>query len=107
MTTASPAPVVRSRLSSSLIAERDVFEQDIINNNTAIARWAVSPRWNWRELRAARIVKRRFEREVTLLGIEIDIALERETRNMEWLGSLSQEELRARIDLAWGAVYSQ
>ena len=73
----------------------------------------------------ARIVKRSFERSLILLGIETDLALEREIQNIEWLMSLSQvssssliepstdelmssqEELRARIDLAWRTVYSR
>ncbi|KAI4934859.1 hypothetical protein J4E85_002720 [Alternaria conjuncta] len=107
MTTTAPAPIVRPRLSSTLFAERDELERDIRNNDAKIARLAVSPRWNWLELRTARIVKRSFERSLILLGIEIDLALEREVQNMEWLMSLSQEEVRARIDLAWRTVYSR
>ncbi|KAH6883337.1 hypothetical protein BKA58DRAFT_397535 [Alternaria rosae] len=95
MTTASPAP------SSALVSPPRSLRSMTSLSKTSSTTTRPSPRWNWRELRAARIVKRRFEREVILLGIEIDIALERETRNMEWLGSLSQEELRARIYLAW------
>ncbi|CAG5164036.1 uncharacterized protein ALTATR162_LOCUS6599 [Alternaria atra] len=83
-------PTSRPRFASTLIAERDSLEQDIRNNNAAIARWAVMPRWNWRELRAARILQRRLDREVILLTIDIDIALTREADNMEWLLSLSQ-----------------
>ena len=125
MTTTAPAPIVRPRLSSTLFAERDELERDIRNNDAKIARLAVSPRWNWLELRTARIVKRSFERSLILLGIEIDLALEREVQNIEWLMSLSQvssssliapstselissqEEVRARIDLAWRTVYSR
>ncbi|CAN9188322.1 unnamed protein product [Alternaria sp. RS040] len=98
------APLPHPRIASTLIAERDVLEQDIRNNNAAIEQWAVLPRWNWQELRAARILARRLEREVILLTIEIDIALTREVANMEWLMSLSQEELRTRLRLAWRAV---
>jgi hypothetical protein len=82
--------ISRPRFSGKLIAERDALEQDILNNNAAIARWAVSPRWNWRELEAARVVQRRFECEVILLTIEIDIALERELNNLTWLMAQSQ-----------------
>jgi hypothetical protein len=83
-------PASRPRFASTLIAERDNLEQDIRDNNAAIARWGVMPRWNWRELRAAGVLQRRLEREVILLTIEIDIALTREADNMEWLMSLSQ-----------------
>ena len=119
------APLSRPRIASTLIAERDGLEQDIRNNNAAIEQWAVLPRWNWQELRAARILGRRLEREVILPTIEIDIALMREVANMEWLMSLSQvssrmpvdfpthqlthlkEELRTRLQLAWRAVLSR
>jgi hypothetical protein len=80
----------RSRQSSSLIAERDSIERDIIKNNATIARLAVKPRWNSFRLNAARVVKRRLDSEIILLGIEIDLALDREAKNMEWLMSLSQ-----------------
>jgi hypothetical protein len=91
MVTQAPARRFRrSRQSSSLIAERDSIERDIIKNNATISRLAVKPRWNSFRLNAARVVKRRLDREIILLGIEIDLALDREAKNMEWLMSLSQ-----------------
>ncbi|KAG9194400.1 hypothetical protein G6011_04435 [Alternaria panax] len=92
---------------SPLIAERDGLEKDVRDNNAAIERWAVTPRWNWQQLRAARILQRRLDREVILLTIDIDIALTRGADNMEWLMSLSQEELRNCLQLTWQAVLSR
>jgi hypothetical protein len=80
----------RPRLVSTLIAERDGLIQDIINSNAKIAELELSPRWNESELHAAYVFKRSFRRTLIRLADEIDEALEREVRNMEWLLSLSQ-----------------